>query len=236
MNNEKKNASIEYILSQGLVKPQTARGRVAEMIRIMGLRNIFWDTGYGLFFAAVTFAVVFVIFAATPGEYRRSASVTAAPLLFLLTAVFAETSQRVCGLYELKQTCRYTIRQTTAVRVICYSVAGAVSAAVIAVLGAKGAHEFLSLFTLCLSALFVCSTLSLAILRFIRAKWANAVFSAAWVFANTALTVSLNKVWEAALGGVPAVISAVVAVIGAASFVYQISKMLSEVERNAVAQ
>ena len=72
MNEKTKNASIEYILSQGLVKPQTARERIAEMLRTIGFRFIFWDTGYSLFFTAVTFAVVLVLFSFAPEIGRAS--------------------------------------------------------------------------------------------------------------------------------------------------------------------
>ena len=235
MNEQERNDSIDAILTHGLVKPQTARSHIIEMLNTIGFRHIFWDTGYSAFFAAVSFAVVFALFVITPADYRYSAAVAVAPLSYLLIAVFAETSERSCGLYELKQTCRYTIRQITAIRVLCYSIAGAVFTAVIAAAGAKDAYEFLSLFSLCLSALFLCAVLSLAVIRRFRGKWSNAVFSAAWIFTNIALPALFGNRWENALGNVPIVISLAVAVIGLAAFTCQISRMLSEVDKYALA-
>jgi hypothetical protein len=240
MNEQEKNRSIEYILSQGLVKPQTARTRITEMVRTMGVRYIFWDTGYSLFFAGITIAFAVFLFAVviqndTNYNYSYSAAVAVAPLLFLLITAFAETSERACGLYELKQTCRYTVRQITALRIICYSIAGALFTAVISLTAAKDAYQFLSLFTLCLSALFICAAISLAAMRYLRNKWFNAVYSFLWVFANIALTFSLNKNWETALSGVPLLISLILAVFGGMLLVYQISKMLSEGKTYAVA-
>jgi hypothetical protein len=234
MNEQEKNASIEYILSKGLVTPQTAWERLTEMTRTIGFRYIFWDTGYSLFFAAVTLAIVLALFIIVHDDYRYSASVTVAPLMFLLITVFTETSERASGLYELKQTCRYTICQITALRVACYSVLGAAFTTVIAVISAKDAYEFLVLFPLCLSALFVCAALSLTIMRFIRSKWAHAVFSAAWVFVCIALAFSLKR-WDTLLSGTPVILSVVIAVFGAAILAYQISRMLSEVDKYAVA-
>ena len=235
MNEHEKRKSIDHILAQGLIKPQTTRARITEMFRALGVRYIFWDTGYSLFFAAVTLAVVMVLFIISPEDYRYSTAVTVAPLLFLLINVFAETSERACGLYELKQTCRYTIRQITALRVVCYSLLGAVFTAVTAVLKAADFYEFLAIFPLCLSALFVCAALSLSVMRYARKIWANAAFSAVWVFANLTLPLSFGERWETLLGSTPVVLSAAVAVIGAAILIYQISKMLSEVEKYAVA-
>lgn len=235
MNEKVKNASIEYILSQGLIKPQTARERIAEMLRTIGFRFIFWDTGYSLFFAAVTLAVALVLFSLAPNNYRCSAAVAVAPLLFLLITLLAETSERACGLYELKQTCRYTIRQITALRVICYSVVGSVFTAVIAAISVDSGYEFLSLFPLCLSALFICAVLGLSAMRFLHGKWVIAVFSAAWVFVNIALPFSLGEWWEEILREMPIAFSVALAVLGVSVLVYQISKMLSEVKKYAVA-
>ena len=235
MDKKTKNASIEYILSLGLVKPQTARERIEEMLRIIGFRFIFWDTGYSLFFAAVTLAGVLVLFSFAPDDYRCSAAIAVAPLVFLLINMFAETSERVCGLYELKQTCRYTIQQVTALRVICYSVVGFVFTAVIATISTDSGYEFLSLFPLCLSALFLCATLSISFMRFLHGKWVNAVFSAGWVFVNIVIPFSLGEKWEAILREMPIAFSLVLAILGGVALAYQISKMLSEVKKYAIA-
>lgn len=234
MNEKTKNASIESILSQGLVKPQTARDRIEEMARSIGLRFIFWDTGYSLFFAALTLAGVLVLFSLAPDAYRRSAAIAVAPLLFLFAILFAETSERISGLYELKQTCRYTIRQITALRVTCYSVLGSAFTAVVAAVSADNGYEFLSLFPLCLSALFVCAVLALSVMQILHFKWVHAAFSAAWVFVNIALPFSLGDKWEAILREMPIAYSTVLAVLGAAALSYQISKMLREVKKHAV--
>lgn len=235
MNEKTKNASIEYILSQGLVKPQTARERIAEMLRTIGFRFIFWDTGYSLFFTAVTLAVVLVLFSFAPDDYRYSASIAVAPLFFLLITMFAETSERVCGLYELKQTCRYTIQQVTALRVVCYSVVGFVFTVVITIISTDSGYEFFSLFPLCLSALFLCAILSISFTRFLHGKWVYAVFSAVWVFVNIVIPFLLGEKWEMILREMPIAFSVVIAILGGAVLAYQVSKMLSEVKKYAIA-
>ena len=112
------------------------------MIHIIGFRFIFWDIGYSLFFGAVTLAGILVLFSFAPDVYRCSAAIAVAPLIFLLINMFAETSERTCGLYELKQTCRYTIQQISALRVICYSVVGFVFTAVIETISTDNGYEF----------------------------------------------------------------------------------------------
>ncbi|RKN80610.1 hypothetical protein [Paenibacillus ginsengarvi] len=235
MNPTDKNESIEFILSQGLAGPRTARERMADMVRSLGLRFLFWDTGYSLFFAALTLAGVFVLFSLTPDAYRCTAAVAAAPLLFLAAILFAETSERLGGLYELKQTCRYTIRQITAMRVTCYSVVGSAFTAVIAAVSADNGYEFLSLFPLCLSALFVCAVLALYVQQVLHSNWVHAAFSAAWVIANVALPFALGEKWEAILREMPIALSFVFSVFGAAALAWQLSNMLREVQKHAIA-
>jgi len=235
MNEKERNASIEYILSKGLGKPQTMYSRIAEMFRAVGFRYIFWDAGYSIFFSAVSCAIAFALFISSPTDYKYSAAVAVAPLSFLLIMTFAETSERACGLYELKQTCRYTIRQITALRLLCYSIVGAVFTAVVSVIGTSGVYGFFSMFTLCLSALFICAALSLTVMRYLRNTWANAVYSAAWVIVNLTFPVLFGGRWEKVLGSIPIAISLAVASACAAVFAVQISKMLSEVKKYAVA-
>jgi hypothetical protein len=230
LDNNKKNASIEHILDHGLVKPKGAAETICEMLSNLGVRFVFWDTAYSIIFAALTLAVILVIFAAVPQDYRYSATVTAAPMLFLLITAFAETSERASGLFELKQTCRFTVCQVAALRVICYSLASVVFTAIIAALSMDSAHEFMSMFTMSLAALFTCAALNLKICRRVAWRWVNAVFAAVWVFASFAAPFALKGNWEAALSGVPVIVSLVIAVVGAGLFAFQIAKVLSEVK------
>ncbi|MCL2078709.1 MAG: hypothetical protein FWH17_02570 [Oscillospiraceae bacterium] len=239
--NIKKNASIEFILEQGLQKPQTARSQISKMLKTLGFRYIFWDTFYSLFFTAITVACVLLVFAVVPESLRFSACVAVAPLLFLCITAFTETAQRVCGLYELKQTCLFTLRQITALRVVCYSVIGAVFTAVIAASGAKSVYEFAAMFPLCLFSLFACAALSLTVMRFKKSKWNLMAYSVLWVFISVALPFSQNELWESFLARIPIAVSSAAALIGFALFAFQISKMLvrqpaQEVNKYAHAQ
>jgi hypothetical protein len=228
MNEREKNASVEYILARGLARPQSARERIAEMIRRMGFRFIFWDMGYSLFFALLSLAAVVVLFRLAPENSRCSAAVACAPMLFLLIVLFAETSERAFGLYELKQTCRYTVTQIAALRVICYSFAGTAFTVVVAAESATDAREFLSLFPLCLFALFLCAVLEIHVMRVARRKWANAVCSAVWILVNILLPLLFGKEWESLLRETPPVVSAALAIVVVAAFIRQTSKMLGK--------
>ncbi len=230
-----KDKSIEYILDHGLMKPKTVGEQVADIFRSLGWRFVFWDTAYSLIFATLTVAVVFAVFAASPGHYRFSATVAAAPLLYLMISVFTETTERVSRIYELKQTCYYTTRQITALRTACYSIAGAVYTAVLALISMNSSAEFLPMLALGLLALFVCAVPQLLITRLTRCKWANAIYATLWVFVNLALPMRLGEDWEKLLENLPIAVSLSIAAVGALILAYQIYKMLKEVEPYAIA-
>lgn len=235
MTDRQKDASIGYILSQGLVKPQTVHERVREMLHTLGFRFIFWDMSYSIYFAAPTLAVTLLSLLFVPERFAYSAAAGIAPMLFLLITFFAETSERIGGLYELKQTCRYTIRQITAFRVMCYSTAGILFTAVVAAITADSINEFFMLLPICLSMLFICATASLSALRFVRNRWAVAVISGCWVLISLAIPITFGEAWESFLRGVPAVIGIAIAVLSGAALAVQIRRMLMEVKQYAVA-
>jgi hypothetical protein len=235
MTDREKDASIELILNNGLVKPQTVYRRVREILSSFGLRYIFWDMSYSVCFSAFVLVMLFFALFIVPEKFSHSAAVGFAPALFLLMTFFAETSERTEALYELKQTCRYTIRQITAFRAMCYSAAGIVFTASVAAITANTPHEFITLLPLCLSMLFLCAVIQLSVLRFVRHKWAVAVISAAWVLISVIIPVAFGEQWESLLRNVPVAIGITLAVTSMAALAIQIKTMLMEVKRYAVA-
>ena len=229
------NASIDYILDKGLVKPPTVWERITHMHSFLGWRFIFWDKGYGLVFAAVTLLGIGFLLRYEPFDYRYSAAVALSPVLFLLIMLFAEMNERACSLFELKQTCRFTSRQVTALRCICYSIIGAGFAAAVTVFFAESTAQFFRLLPLCLGGLFICAAVELSVIRWFRSRWAIAIFSAGWIFANLTLPLAFSQAWETLLAGLPLALTTAAAIAGAAAFMYQLNKMLMEENNYAIA-
>ena len=221
MMDKDKNASIEYILAQGFVKPPTFWERVLKMFRVLGWRFIFWDLNYSLIFTSVTLLGVVHLFRHAPIDFQYSFVFGLSPKMFLIIVLFAEINERMCGLYELKQTCRYTSRQITALRCICYSVVGVVFAVSITAFSAEDVPNFFRLLPLCLSGLFLFATIELLVIRFSQSKWSIAIFSSVWIFANLALLFIFQEYWEIFLSNLPLAFTIVFAITGALAFAYQ---------------
>lgn len=235
MDNKQKEASIEFILSQGLSKPKSMCALISEMVKRLGFRFIFWDASYSLIFAILTVIPILMMLILVPTYFRFTAAVSAAPTLFLLILAFAETAERLGGLYEIKQTCHYTVRQVTALRVMYYSTAGMLYSTGIALFSMENMFEFLSLFMLCLSSLFICAILTLTAMRHISMKWAGIVCATVWATMTLAAPFLLGKKWEDFLKGIPTAVTLGICAIGMALFILELRKMLMEVKPYVVA-
>ena len=234
MTNKEKNASIEYILAQGLVTPPTFWGQIKKMHRIISWKFIFWDLSYSFIFVAVTLFGVSFLSHYTAG-YQYSAALGFSPVLFLLIMLFAEMNERACGLYELKQTCRYTSRLITALRSIYYSLAGAMFAIAITVFATENMVSFLRVLPVSLGGLFLCATVSLLVIRLSRSKWTIAIFGIVWICINLAFPFTFGENWELFLSGLPLAFTIAFAVMGVSGFIYQTNKMFSEEKQYAIA-
>ena len=235
MNEKEKNASIEYILARGLVKPPTPWERISKMHRVLGLKFIFWDLSYSIIFVSVTLLGVTFMLQHAPMDYPYSLALGFSPLLFLLIILFSELNERACGLYELKQTCRYTSRQITALRCIYYSLAGMAFTVIVAAFAAESTTQFFKVLPLCLGGLFLCAATSLSVIRLTHNRWNIVVLSVAWVFINLSLPIALRENWELFLSGLQLVFTIAFMMAGAAVFMYQTNKMLMEGKQYAIA-
>lgn len=236
MTDEKKNASIDYILAQGFVKPPTFWECITKMHRTLGWKFIFWDFSYTVIFVCVTLlGITFLFHHAPVQDFPYSVAFVFSPVLFLLIMLFAEMNERACKLYELKQTCRYTSRQVTALRCIHYSVVGMAFAVFVTAFATDTTAQFFRVLPLCLGGLFLCAAIELSVVRLTHSKWAVAISSAVWLVLNLALPLAFGTRWETFLSSIPIVFTIIFAAAGAAVFVHQTNKMLTEENSYATA-
>lgn len=234
--NQDKNESIEFILTHGLQKPKSSWSKMIETVRMIGYRNIFWDTAYGLYITIITLAIACIIFISLPEQFLFTLATITAPVIYLIILVFAEMSERINGLYELKKTCHYTILQMTTIRIIAYSLIGFMLTILIVLFSAGNGNEFLLLFSLCLFALSICATLSLSLISLFNGKWLFAIFASAWIFLNVIIPFLLGiEKWESLLREMPITIAFILAVVGCLLLVYRLNKIFTEVKNYAVA-
>jgi hypothetical protein len=171
LSQNEKDRAIEAILSRGLSKPKSLWGHLWEIYRALGLRYIFLDTAQAIImtvFAAIVFIGLYPLW---PEQHIYAALFAAAPVFFIFVVLFTETIERLSGLYELKMTCKYTVRQIAAFRVLCFSLVGVVFCTLTSLYFSRLqlAYDFFRAFSISLCALFLCAFLTISVLR--RFKW-----------------------------------------------------------------
>jgi hypothetical protein len=227
---EEKDREIEMILSRGLVKPKPAYKVFGELLHGLGLRIIFWDTAQTLLIAAMSLLGLALLTAVIPGERVFTYTFTLAPLLYLATLLSTESVERTGNLYELKHTCKYTIRQITALRIVCFSLVGIVFCVVMTTYLARGDLQILRLLPLALSGLFLCALFSLLLARRMTHPLAHVWAGLIWMAATLTPVMLLGENWETALSQLPLFLTTGVALISGALFTREIKKLLLDKE------
>jgi len=223
-----RDAAIERILSAGLRPRRTMRAQVSELYQVLGLRFLFWDTAQALVVSVVTGALVISGQLLFPGEYRHAFLFGLSPFFFALTVFLTETVERAEGLYGLKMTCRYTIREVTAFRILCFALIGTVFSVVLTVLYADVARDLLTLFPLSFAAFFLCAFLSLFLVRRFFRTWVYAGAGVVWLAVGLVPALILGARWETFLAGLPVGLTIGVAVCAAGLCLREATMLFSQ--------
>jgi hypothetical protein len=228
-----KNGAIENILAKGLRKPQSLWSALSGIRQLLGFRFIFWDTAQALVLSAIILAATVLCILFSPEAFRVSVLFGCSPLLFIIIIFSTEAIERADSLYELKLTCKYTIRQITAFRIMCFSLLGVVFCVGVTEVQAENADEVLRLFPLSLCALFICAFISLFFIRRFAGKLTFVSAVVLWMVIASAPALIFGDKWERFLSGLPAAVTLGGAALFAALFLFEIRKLMNTRQREA---
>jgi hypothetical protein len=225
---EEKEKAIEYILSKGLSKPKNLWDIFYMMYRSLGFRYLFLDTT-GPIIISVAFMIGFILLCSSLlKQYINAVLFATAPVFFVFAVLLTEIAERVNLLYELKMTCKYTILQITAFRVVCFSLIGTVLCTLISLFAPfPGDYDIVRALSLSLCALFLCSSLSIFIMRYFNWKWSYFAPIMAWTaICLLPFCISVNW-WDSFLSRVPVAITISVAAAALVLFLKEIKKFVN---------
>jgi len=231
---EEKERAIALILDKGLTKPKSIWRLLHEMYRALGLRHLFLNTSLPILVSMALMAV-FILWNPLPyDQYKNAILFAAAPLFFVFAVLLTETAERMNALFELKMTCKYTIQQIAAFRVLCFSLTGTVLCT-LAILfsGFPDAYGVLRALACSLCALYLFSFISLSFMRHFQSKWLRPVPVLLWMAAGPCPILVFGKQWELFLSRVPVAATVTIAVLALALFLREI-KMLANAQRRVV--
>lgn len=224
-----KDREIAQILAKGLSKPKSLWRYLWGLYRALGFRYIFLDTSKAIMMAMAATILFIMLYPLSPEQHIYAALFAVAPIFFIFVVLFAETIERVNGMYELKMTCKYTVQQIAAFRVLCFSLPGVMFCGLTSVYFGRYsvAYDFFRAFSLSLSALFLCAFLSLLIMRRFNWKW-NHVFTALiWVAIGFLPVRIFGQRWEWFLSEIPVAITVFVTMIACSLFLIELKHLLN---------
>ena len=225
---EEKEKAIEYILSKGLSKPKNLWDIFYMMYRSLGLRYLFLDTTEPIIIS-VAFMIGFILLCSSSlKQYINVVLFATAPVFFVFAVLLTEIAERINLLYELKMTFKYTIQQITAFRVVCFSLIGTVLCTLISLFAPfPGDYDIVRALSLSLCALFLCSSLSIFIMRYFNWKWRHFAPILVWMTICLLPICISAKWWESFLSRVPVAITISVAAVAFVLFIKEIKKLVN---------
>jgi hypothetical protein len=224
---EEKDILVEEILSKGLVKPMSTPAFLWDMWRNLGFRVIFWETGAAFLISCAIVAMYIALVSLTiiPQEPVRNMYAMLflfSPAVFISLTLCTEAIERSNGLYEIKMTSKYTIRQVTAFRLLCFSLIGMVSTIIasVVIVTAWEALHFLRIFSLGLCSLFLCSLLIIFTMRRLRGGWYLGAII--WIAFGMLPMLLFRTGWESFLANIPITVVLGIATVACVLFMREI--------------
>lgn len=224
-----KDLAIEKILSNGLSKPKKLWRYLWDIYRALGFRYIFLDTVNAMIMTT-TVTIGFALLYPFSFEKHLNATLFAmAPVFFISIVLFTETIERSRGLYEIKMTCKYTIQQVTAFRVLCFSLMSAAFSILINLYFSRlqDTYDFFRAFSLSLCDLFLCSFLTIFIMRRFKWKWMHFSVILLWISIGFVPTWIFGEQWELFLSQIPVSIATFFAIIACVLFLMEIKNLMN---------
>ena len=153
-------------MSQGLTKPKSLWRHFTDMYRALGFRHLFLNTAQPIIISVALMIGFIALFPLPYDQYKYTVLFAAAPVFFIFAVLLTETAERMSKLYELKMTCKYTIRQIAAFRVLCFSLMGTVLCTLANLfIRFSDMNSFFRALSLSLCALFLFSFLGISVMR-----------------------------------------------------------------------
>ncbi len=229
---EEKEQAIARILALGLTKPKSIWRHLRDMYRALGFRHLFLHTAYPVLISAALM-IGFILMIPLPfDQYRNAILFAAAPVFFIFAVLLTETAERMSGLFDLKMTCKYTVQQIAAFRVLCFSLIGTVLCTLaIPFSGFPDTRGSLRALASSLCALYLFSFISISFMRHFHRKWLRPVPVLLWLAAGPCPIRIFGREWELFLARMPAAVTVTIAAAALVLFLREIQKLANAQRR-----
>ena len=188
-NEKEKEQAISQIVNQSMLKRRHMVPVIFSLLQEIGPRNLFHGTVDCIFLAILCTVALDLMVVVPMAVYHNMALLGLffmSPMLYGFLHLFTLWKEQQEGLYELKMTCRYTLHELTALRMLFFggiSVVG--NRMLMIVFLQRGALmlSFLKLLAVSLSALFLYGFLNLLALSYGKKLWSQMAVMVGWCIA-----------------------------------------------------
>lgn len=208
---DEKNRSISYILQNVPERPATFSQSLMELFRTFGWRGLFFGVGDAAFVAVMGIAILFGVCIASAHSYVLTERLYGSlffvsPFTYLLLYSLTMWKEKLSGVWDLKMTCRVTLRHLTAARMLCFGGAGTLTSVMLS--GAvcyvsRDALSFFRLLGVSLCSLFLFAAMLLFLLLRLRGRYAQIICTTIWVMLGGAVHAHAGSGISLALGELP---------------------------------
>lgn len=222
-----KQRSIEVVLDAALPEHKSATQWFRQIIREFPLTQLFFGVEDCVFLAAFLAAVCLAPAAFSASQHGPLPALLflVSPVLYMALHLFTLWKESLSGTMDWKRTCRVSVQEITALRMLAFGGASTVACVVASIVLWQAVAQTVSLFWLLgvsFSSLFLYAALSLACLR-MQSRWGFIAVLVAWVVCGVALTY-----WDSAAGfllQVPAYVFALFAFGSLVVFLVEIRRL-----------
>lgn len=231
-DSEEKKRSIQMILEKGIPSGKSLPMLIPDLIGRIGMGNLFWGTQDCIFLALIgtaALAILFLLPAASYMEISLLGLFFVSPAFYGLLHLLTIWKEQQSGLYEIKMTCQYTLRELTALRMVFFGGASVLIDVLFVLLLCRKPQVILSLLQMMgisLSALFLYGMATLMLLSVGRKKESQLLVPIVWCFLCVLPVILKIDIWEY-LSMVPNMVVCLCVVFTAFFYFFQLGRYLS---------
>lgn len=120
LSEAEKELAVSEIVRKGVVTPGSRLKKIIEIKRICTFRTLFFGVGDCLFLGILTAACLWMLFIQAGMQVIVCMTFAISPFAYMASYLLTVWKEHLLQLYDVKMTCRYTIRQVSAFRMIYF--------------------------------------------------------------------------------------------------------------------
>ena len=177
-----KNIAINDIIEKGLYPKKTLFQSILSLHNKIGFRYILGDISDIIVVTLLLSTLLNYVLLIYGSRNILNYTFMTSPIFYIILSLLTELKEKNLNMYELKMTCKYTLKEITALRLLYYSLLGIVFSSVASSLVIlKFRIELLDIILVSLLGLSIASLLVIVIMKYVKPKYRYFIFFTQWI-------------------------------------------------------